>query len=379
MSTAPAEPGPAGAEPLAGSLHLFVAFDWGEEIDLDHARRLAPGAVIDLPRRPRTPSSFAYKPSPLRFPLRPLSLQLPPLGDAPPQPAVATIFDFAAVSVGLRWPFRLPPASLAAAAGRLTDPATAAAVVRAAREAVTPLHDTLLPAIRNDLWQDNLWEEYYVFQLTPGGPWQPEALLGPLAGWLAGLVRLDDQPLSDGEVQEALRLALCYGRHDLFVPDWAAAVLLDQEQECHETLQAVEFANLQLLEYRHIDNRLDDVVAQAYRLLEHAARRRRPLWRNPGQALRVLGELKVEANGLFERTGNVLKLIGDQYLARVYRLLATRFHLREWGNSIERKLDALGGVYQVISDQGTTFRTELLEVVVILLIAVEVVLAIWRR
>jgi hypothetical protein len=368
-----------GAGSLAGSLYLFVAFDWGDEIDVEHARRLAPGVVHDLSRRPRTPSSIGYKPPPLRFPLQAVGLELPALSGGAAQSAVATVFDFAAVSVAMCWPFQMASRELADVAGRLTEPPTAAAVVRAARSVVEPLHQALLPAIRNPQWKDSLWEEYFVFQLSPDGQLEPEALLGPLAGWLAGLVRLDDEPLSEGEVQEALRLALRYGRRDLFVPDWAAAVLVDQEQECHETLQAIEFANLQLLEYRHIDNRLDDIVAQAYRLLEDASRKRVPFWRSHGEALRVLGELKVEANGLFERTGNVLKLIGDQYLARVYGLLATRFHLREWERSIERKLDAVGNVYQVISDQGSTFRMEFLEVVVIVLIAVELVLALWRR
>jgi hypothetical protein len=71
--------------------------------------------------------------------------------------------------------------------------------------------------------------------------------------------------------------------------------------------------------------------------------------------------LKVEATDLFERTGNVLKLVGDQYLARVYGLLAARFHLKEWEASIQRKLGVAEGVYQVISDQATAKRTEFLE------------------
>jgi hypothetical protein len=367
------------AAALRGVLYVYVAFDWGEEINLEHASRLAPGAVLDLARRPRTPGSFTYKPPPLQFPLGPVALGLPGLGEVPAQAAVATIFDFAAVSVALRIPFELTVGGLRSLAGHMTDSAAAAEFVRAARAAVEPLYRALRPAIRNPLWEDNLWEEYFVFQLHPGEPLQPEQLLGPLAGWLASLVRLEDQPLCSGEVAEALRLALHYRPSDLFVPDWAAALLLDAEQEAGETLQTVEFANLQLLEYRHIDNRLDDVVAQAYRLLQRASRRRLPFLRGHARALRLLGELKVEASALFERTGNVLKLIGDQYLARVYELLATRFHLRDWQRSIERKLEAVEGVYQVIADQSNTFRMEFLEIVVILLIAVELVLAFLRH
>jgi hypothetical protein len=94
-----------------------------------------------------------------------------------------------------------------------------------------------------------------------------------------------------------------------------------------------------------------------------------------GRSLRELGELKVEANGLFERTSNVLKLVGDQYLSRLYRLLATRFHLPEWERAIQRKLEVLEGVYEVISDQAAHFRSELLEVLIVLLIVAEIVIS----
>ena len=43
---------------LSGTLHVYVAFDWGEEIQLDHARRLIPAETLALSRRRRTPTSF---------------------------------------------------------------------------------------------------------------------------------------------------------------------------------------------------------------------------------------------------------------------------------------------------------------------------------
>jgi hypothetical protein len=376
LDVSPTQAPDSAATALAGRLYVYVAFDWGDELDLEHAGRLAPGAALALSRRPRTPSSFTYKPPPLRFRLPPVTLELPNGQRTTDESAEATVFDFAAVSVALCVPFRMTPAELSALAGHLAAPAAGAAVIQAARVAVRPLHERLLPAIQEPLWKDDLWEEYYVFQFPPGKPLTPEALLGERAGWLAGLLRLEDQPLSAEEAAEALRLPLRYGRHDLFLPDWAAAVLLDQERECAETLQTVEFANLQLLEYRHIDDRLDTALAGAYRAIR---RGRLPFWRSHAAPLRVLGELKVEANGLFERTGNVLKLIGDQYLARVYGLLATRFHLREWERSIGRKLEVIEGLYKVVSDQTVTFRMEFMEAVVIGLILLEVLLAIFRR
>jgi hypothetical protein len=268
---------------------------------------------------------------------------------------------------------------LATLAGHLADPATEDPVVHEARLAVWPLFEKLRPAIQKLEWNNDLWEEYPVFQFQPGPAVRPEALLGEHAAWLASLVRLEDQPLCADEVAEALRVSLRYGPDDLFLPDWAAAVLVDDEQEAAETLQTIEFANLQLLEYRLIDDRLDPLMTRAQDLIQVGARRRWPIWNSPNAAVRQLGQLRVDVASLFERTGNVLKLVGDQYLARIYRLLAARFHLREWEQSIQRKLEAVEGVYEVLTDQAVSFRGEFLEIVVILLIAVEIILAVVRH
>ena len=82
---------------------------------------------------------------------------------------------------------------------------------------------------------------------------------------------------------------------------------------------------------------------------------------------------------LFEGVNNVLKLLGDQYLARLYRLAAERFHLSEWDASILRKLQTLESIYQKISDQVASWRMELLEWIVIVLILIEILLPLLSR
>jgi hypothetical protein len=189
---------------------------------------------------------------------------------------------------------------------------------------------------------------------------------------------LEAGPLSQQEIAEALRLNLEYTPADLFVPDWAAAALLDHD--CEETLQMIEFANVQLLEYRHLDRQMDGNLQTAYSHIHRLTQAWLPFWqRAHGRRLRALGELKVVATEMFERTGNVLKFVGDQYLARAYRQTATRFHLADWEQSIRRKLDVIEGVYSVLSDQAATYRAEFLEVIVVLLIVTELVLAFFRH
>ena len=286
---------------------------------------MVPASAQELPRRRRTPLSFFYRPAPLRVPLPSVKLDLAELGKVEAE-AGATIFDFGAVSISFHIPFAAPADRLLHFAGTLAD---SAPLIQKAREAVAPLHRQFLAVIQDPLWEDDLSEEYFVFQFAPD--------LLPLTAdhaWLAGMVHLESGPLSAEEIAEALRYRLSYSPEDLFVPDWAAAVLVDRE--CDDTLHAISFANLQLLEFRHIDSRLDESLQAASR--HHPAVDAVRAWPTGGCTIApcaVLGELKVEANGLFERTGNVLKLVGDPYLARVYRLVAKRFHLETWTENIQ--------------------------------------------
>lgn len=360
--------------PLSGQLWVFVAFDWGDLVDLEKVRTLVPSSFLELPRRSRTPASIAYNPPPLRFRLGAVPQPLSELGTAPIDNVLATVFDFAAISVSFQIPFQLRREELTHLAGSLSDPQTCQDLVRVARQAVQPLFEQLQPAIERAHWPEGVSEEYFVFHFPPDAPLKPDHLIGPLAPWVAGLTRLEDHPLAQDELSEALRLTLRYNPHDLVVADWAAAVLVDHDAECTETLQTMELANLQLLEYRVIDHRLDRAVQQSQQLLTRRLRSSFASLFGPGDAARQVGELKVDVSDLFERTGNVLKLVGDQYLARLYTQLATRFHLKDWERSIQRKLEILEDAYQILIDQTSTRRAEFLEIIIILLILIEVVM-----
>ena len=64
------------------------------------------------------------------------------------------------------------------------------------------------------------------------------------------------------------------------------------------------------------------------------------------RTMRQISRMQLEGAILFERVSNAPKLLGDQFLARVYRLAAQRFHLSEWNASILRKLDTIEDFYQ---------------------------------
>lgn len=362
------------ATSLRGKLHISVAFDWGEEIDLVAAAALVPSEVQSLPRRRRTPPSIHYHSPPLLVKLAAVAIDLPEIGQVEAS-CDATVFDFGAVNVVFRIPFQLTKDQVSSLADFLAEPA---ALIESARAAATPLHEKFRRAIKNPAWCD-LTEEYFVFQFEPGSIPGPSfhQFVDDSAEWLAGILRLDSSPLAEEEVAEALKRRIAYTPTDLVIVEWAAAIVIDEA--CADTLQTIEFANAQLLEFRYIDRRCDATLTEAYGLIHPLAQSRLPFWGLQSQPLRVLGDLRIDAVVLFSRTGNALKLVGDQYLARLYRMLSEQFHLEEWTRGIQESLHEAQGVYEILHEEAAAARTELLEIIVVLLILIEILLSIFAH
>ncbi len=357
---------------LDATIHLAFAFDIGYEIDLDRARAMLPVESGLLARRRRTPESIQYRPAPLRLALDPSGMALPGgIATARPPRAELTVFDFAAISLMVQFPVRASPEELLELAGNLADPGS---LNIAARLVVNPWIERLKPVV-DGFEVSDFFEEYVIFQV---GDVKPDWIAAN-TDWIARLIRLEAGPLSQQEVREATRLGFSYTPDDLVMLDWAAGFVADID--CADTLQIIEFANVQLLEFRHIDDRLDDRLEAAYRLLhaERGKKRRTSFWGTHSDTLRSVRELEIEANSLFERADNNLKLIGDQYLSRVFDLARTRFHLGEWQQSIRRKLEVVGNVYDLLVQQAGGTRMEVLEIIVVVLITVEIVLALIRH
>jgi hypothetical protein len=198
----------------------------------------------------------------------------------------------------------------------------------------------------------------------------PAALWTSHAADIARLLRSEAGALSPEEIADATAAHLAYGTDDGTIVDWNAAVAYAPDVEDVRTV--TDFANVQLLEMRHLDQELDLALDQSYRLVA-----RRPGWvaalRAHQRDARRVAQMQVDAAVLFERVSSVLKIFGEQYLARAYRHLAERFRLREWDASIQRKLQTIESIYGKLSDEAGARRMELLEWIIVLLIAFEIV------
>ena len=95
---------------------------------------------------------------------------------------------------------------------------------------------------------------------------------------------------------------------------------------------------------------------------------------------RKLMNVAEEANAEVETISaeNALKLIGDLYLARVHTAATARFYLPEWESAISRKLDIIASLYELLTDRLRTAQSQTMELIVIILILAEIILAIFK-
>jgi hypothetical protein len=220
------------------------------------------------------------------------------------------------------------------------------------------------PAIERVSIADHV-EDYVVYHLESGFPGDDRGGLHTLAQ----ILRSERGPLSDQEVGEATSHRISFGPDDAAFIDWNASVLFGPEME--DVMAVLAFANAELLESRMLDRQLDVALDQAYASLS-----RKPWPRLGGfeaESARI-AQLQVDSAVFFERVNNTLKLIGDQYLARVYRLASRRFHFESWDAAILRKLQTLDGIYGKMADRAAARRMEVLEWIIIVLIAVSIVI-----
>ncbi|MBX3402096.1 MAG: hypothetical protein KF699_01660 [Phycisphaeraceae bacterium] len=356
--------------PGAGRCILLHAFDIAHGIDLDEAERLISGATerVAVRHTRKAPSYFEYSPPPLRITRAAPALELGPFRTKPAVEMV--VFDFGAVSVRFRIDLVGPAPGLLDLAEAVFDSAAVRDEARRQAEALL----ALLGGAARQPRMDPTTEDYAVFHvgaLADGRA--PAALLADNPALVAQVLRCERREMSDDEQRDALACRVSYGRGDAMLVDWNAAMVLDPDAD--EAVTVLEFANVELLEMRILDDRLDAQLEEAYRTLTEQEGRRR-WWILPPRAgvLTRIGRLQVDSALLFENVNNALKLIGDQYLARLYRMAATRFHLPERDETIGRKLRTLESIYEKLSDHQAGVRADLLEWIIILLIALSIVL-----
>jgi hypothetical protein len=357
-----------------GTCFPMFAYEVAQAIDLDAAQRRlvvevgTPTERQTIKYKRRAPASFEYRPAPLHVTRGAASQDVNGRRSTPGVELV--VYDFGALSVRYAIPLEGPLASLPDLAQALWGNEQ---LERDARRHVEQVLAELGPACVRPRIADFV-EDYSIFHVEAfTAPCDAAMLWTSEALTVAQVLRAAPHELSPQEIADAIALRLSFGPNDATIIDTDAAILFDPEGE--DVRDVIEFANTQLLEMRYLDHELDDVLERAYVGL--LRRRRRPWPLGPiGPDLQSLARLELDAAMLFEQVTNALKLVGDQFLARVYALASRRFHLDEWDTSISRKLQTIDGLYGKMTDRAASRRMETLEWIIILLFVLSILLSV---
>ena len=209
-------------------------------------------------------------------------------------------------------------------------------------------------------------EEYGVFCVSQYKR-MPEDEFKHRMSRIAGLVKSEEEPLDDREVQRTMESSIKYGKDDLLIADWDGAFVFNQSGGFSEAIGLCELINVQLLRYRILDFELDRRLRKLLRLLNNSSARKFGIFRakEVKEAVREIIQTRSHSIVEFEDVERNIKLIGDWYLAKAFAMLEKKFHIEDWRRHIKEKFDALGDVYAMASENFSLSFSKRMDLVLI--------------
>jgi hypothetical protein len=166
-------------------------------------------------------------------------------------------------------------------------------------------------------------EDYFIFHVREAKESPSAAEMVNLHGdRIAQIVRGESLTLSEGERQEILQSRISYYPNDLTVIGWNAAFIYDTAAGAETAIQLLEYANSQLLEFRHYDELLTAELERVYDSLDEGTGMLRR-WRLAREASKLQTVL-LDVMELTEHADNAIKFLSDMFSARLYKLAALK-------------------------------------------------------
>lgn len=212
--------------------------------------------------------------------------------------------------------------------------------------------------------KDEFTEEYSIAAVSDYSG-DPEQFLKQYPQQIASFLKSEKVLLDENEIKYTLASQMKYTRNDLIIVDWDGAFIFYPEGDFGPIIDLFELANLQLLRYRMLDNDLVERLKKAYKLIQETPKAKRLQFstKELKNAYQEVIKVRSQSMAAFEALEREIKLIGDWYSARLYELASKKFRLDEWRRSIREKLESLEDVYDIVSENFSVTRHQLLETI----------------
>jgi hypothetical protein len=352
----------------AGQIVAFYLFDVAETIDLPAIPALVGGPAVAarLAPKPATPAYVQYDKPPIS--VDGSAVGMPELDGFQVR---LRAYDYGVISIALTKDFSCDwPELLGISQALIENPELEQRAEALCGQLVARLRPALVGLRSRFLAED--YVVYVVHELEGAIP--ADDLIATHGETIAAMLRGERQPLSEQEKTAILHHRLSYLRDDLVIATWNAAFVYDTPQGAQASLEILEFANSQLLEFRYYDELLDDELTSIYATLQ------RPKWYDQwigsryARAARQVHSLFIEVNDLTDRTENTLKFVGDIYASRLFSRVADRLGLETWKANVQEKLKTLDDVYRFATEQSSISRGQFMELTIVLILVLELFL-----
>jgi hypothetical protein len=349
---------------LQGSVLVLIQFDVCEEINLDELRRIFGARTAGASFKHPAPGYVQYQRPPVVEPVDPVVLETGERLDAQ-----IKFYDYGVLSVVLELPFTGDWDTLVRLSSRWvwdTDFASIASkIVKAKLERAAP---ALVKRYEN--W---LHEDYFIFHVRQMAS-NPSAarLLVEHGDQVAQIVRGETNQLSEGERSEILQGRISYYPNDLAVIGWNGAFIYDTNAGAETAIQLLEYANSQLLEFRHYDELLTKELTGVYDFMENGGGGILKRWRTAREATR-LHTVWLDVNELTERADNAIKFLSDMFSARLYKLAAVKVGVTDYKTLVNQKLQTAEELYRFMVDQFHQSRAFVLELMVVIILIIDLI------
>lgn len=367
----------AGLVVVRGRILCLRILDIGDEVLLDVAERTMARADDAKRLKLSRAASMAlvFKSPPLDVALGARSLPLLPGGGSMEVSVSARVFDHGNISVRFEVP--IAPGTRIADLVPLCESLYGSELLseEARRDAVALVARLGASVIKPHAWADvETYAVIFVEELE-GRPTArrvletdevPKLLLGERS----------PRPLAEGQRAEMLRHAYSYLDDDLVLIDWDSAFVLEPSGS-RDVTDVLELGCGQLQGMRYYDQLMDAELSRIYDDVERAGRQGavQLLWSPYDRVAREVHERWLDMTEVTERVEASIKVVGDFYLARVYRGALERFRVPEWQRAVYRKQQLIAQVYALLKGQIDVRRSMLLELTIVLLIVFEIVMA----
>jgi hypothetical protein len=358
------------AAPLRGSVLVLIQFDVCEEIRLDELRKIFGARTAEASFKHQAPGYVRYQRPPVEESLEPLILD-----SGERLEGQIKYYDYGVVSLVFELPFSGGWDTLVQLSCRWTSDtnfeALASRVVKQKLERAAPA--LVKPYASQESGGEWLQEDYFIFHVreVEGAPSANE-LLAAQGDQIAQVVRGEMSRLSDGERQEILQSRISYYPNDLAVIGWNAAFIYDDPAGAETAIQLLQYANSQLLEFRHYDELLTKELEDVYDFLDAGGTGLWSRWRT-AKAASKLHAMLLDVNELTERADNAIKFLSDMFSARLYKLCAAKVGVPDYKDLVKEKLQTAEDLYRFMVDQFNQSRAFVLELMVVVILIIELV------